>query len=1058
MRRFKIKIPSMRKILDILYSTKLTIILLLVFAVAIGTATFIEDKYDTITSKILVYNAKWFEVLLLLLAINFWGHISKYKMFSKQKAAGFIFHFAFILLIVGAGITRYTGFEGSLHVREGQASNVMYVSETYFQVKTPADNEKNTYDLPFYATAYLSNSFNINMDIKNKGELTVKFNKYVPNAIEKMEENVADGKNILELQYVGANGREVIYLTEGNVENIGSLKLAFNNNSDKSAFQILDNGGNLNFINSSEVITTDMGMMRSDTLPKDSLYAFTENTVYSSNGIMFMYVKEYKKAKKQLVSGEEGEQGTDAILVDVSLNGKETQVPVFGGPGVEAQFQNVNIDGTTIQFAYGEKAIELPFSIYLNDFKLDRYAGSMSPSSYESNVTLTDSRNNLKEEHRIYMNNVLDYDGYRFFQSSYDRDELGTVLSVNHDFWGTWISYTGYFLLAVGFFFVMITKNSRFSALKTEIKKIREKRKAASLTALLLLGFIGSAFSAETNNKAIDRDHAEKFGHLIVQSFDGRFQPVHTLAIDAMHKISRQDKFDLPGKGEMDDMQAFMDMFMDPEYWKGQKIIYMRDKVVRERLGIKDTYAAFNDFFDEKGNYKLGEYAETAFRKKQGEQNTFDKEIIKIDERINVCMMVFQGSMLKIFPDPNSTNNKWVSWSDTAAFRPLGGILKIINDDLKLPNFTYNSILNEYFTQVLDATKTGDYSKADKILGYIEGIQRQSNISDILPSETKVNLEIYYNKANIFVFLRNVYGVLSFILLILAFAENLRTKKSKWISRLLNVFIGLLGIAFLYHTYGMGLRWYLSGHAPWSNGYEALLLVAWGGILAGFTFVRYSKITVAATAVLAFSMLMTAGHSSYDPQLTNLVPVLKSYWLIIHVAAITISYGFLGLGFFLGVMNMFLYIFKTKKKAERFNLLIKELTFINEMNLSVGLALATLGTFLGGIWANESWGRYWGWDAKETWALVIVIVYALILHLRLVPKFKGTFIFNVSSIVAFGSVLMTFIGVNYYLSKGLHSYGAGDTPVFPIWAWIMILCMILFIITAGIRHKMSEKE
>jgi ABC-type transport system involved in cytochrome c biogenesis permease subunit len=237
-----------------------------------------------------------------------------------------------------------------------------------------------------------------------------------------------------------------------------------------------------------------------------------------------------------------------------------------------------------------------------------------------------------------------------------------------------------------------------------------------------------------------------------------------------------------------------------------------------------------------------------------------------------------------------------------------------------------------------------------------------------------------------------------------------------------------------------------------------LLLVAWGGVLAGFTFVRYSKITVAVTAVLACSMLMTAGHSSYDPQLTNLVPVLKSYWLIIHVAAITISYGFLGLGFFLGVINMFLYVFKTKKNSEKFNLLISELTSINEMNIAVGLALATLGTFLGGIWANESWGRYWGWDAKETWALVIVIVYALILHLRLVPKLKGTYLFNLGSIVAFGTVLMTFIGVNYYLSKGLHSYGAGDTPVFPVWAWVMILGMILLMIVAGIRNKASEKE
>jgi ABC-type transport system involved in cytochrome c biogenesis permease subunit len=203
---------------------------------------------------------------------------------------------------------------------------------------------------------------------------------------------------------------------------------------------------------------------------------------------------------------------------------------------------------------------------------------------------------------------------------------------------------------------------------------------------------------------------------------------------------------------------------------------------------------------------------------------------------------------------------------------------------------------------------------------------------------------------------------------------------------------------------------------------------------------------------------MTAGHSSYDPQLTNLQPVLKSYWLIIHVAALTISYGFLGLGFMLGLINMLLYIFKNEKNSLKISTTINELTKINEMNLEVGLFLATIGTFLGGVWANESWGRYWGWDAKETWALVIVVVYAFVLHLRLVPKLKSAYIFNVASIFGFSSVIMTFIGVNYYLSKGLHSYGTGDTPVFPIWAWMMILGILVLIVWAGINQLKSKKE
>jgi len=270
--------------------------------------------------------------------------------------------------------------------------------------------------------------------------------------------------------------------------------------------------------------------------------------------------------------------------------------------------------------------------------------------------------------------------------------------------------------------------------------------------------------------------------------------------------------------------------------------------------------------------------------------------------------------------------------------------------------------------------------------------------------------------------------------------------------------IASLALAFIYHGYGLGLRWYITGHAPWSNGYEALTFIAWGGLLAGFFFIRNSKITLAATSLLAFFVLMTAGHSSFDPQLTNLQPVLKSYWLMIHVACITISYGFLGLGFILGLINLFTYLGKTRNNENRLNGVITELTYINEMTLTIGLVLATIGTFLGGIWANESWGRYWGWDAKETWALVIVLTYAIILHFRLIPGMRGRYVFNVASVIGFSSVLMTFIGVNYYLSKGLHSYARGDTPVFPMWAWITIGLVLLLVIGVGFKEKWMNKK
>ena len=269
------------------------------------------------------------------------------------------------------------------------------------------------------------------------------------------------------------------------------------------------------------------------------------------------------------------------------------------------------------------------------------------------------------------------------------------------------------------------------------------------------------------------------------------------------------------------------------------------------------------------------------------------------------------------------------------------------------------------------------------------------------------------------------------------------------------LFVGV----FLYHTYGLVIRWYLTGHAPWSNGYEALVFIAWGTGLSGLIFSKFSKITLAGTAFVAYLIIMTAGHENMDPQLTNLVPVLKSYWLIIHVACITTSYGFFGLGGVLGLICLGVMLFKNIKNHKKIDLLTSELTFINEMTVTIGLILAAVGTFLGGVWANESWGRYWGWDAKETWALVIVIVYAMLLHFRFVPGLKSKAVFNSFGTVAgFGSVCMTFFGVNFYFSNSIHSYAAGDPPAFPIWLWVIIISIVSLSVLAIVKENRFENK
>lgn len=1050
----------MKRVLNFFISTRLTIILLLIFAIAMGVATFIEEKFDTITAQLLVYNAMWFEILLVLMAINFIGNISRFKMFSIKRGAGLIFHLAFILMIIGAGLTRYIGFEGNIHIREGQASNVIFSSTPYIHLMATNGTDSLRYEKKLVLSEALNRDFTIRQEIPGQGELVIKHKKYFKNATEKIVENVSGGQDMLEVLYAVNNEQQTEYLTNGGFATIGGLKLTLNKDADSNAVRISYSDGRLSLVSPVEMLRMQMSGAVSDTVPANTVVESDPTRYFTVNGVSFMFKQYYKNAARQIVPGGPDHTSAAALFLDVNYKGKSEEMIVFGGSGYLPKYSSTIIDGIKIDVAWGDKEIILPFSLYLDDFILDRYAGSMSPSSYASEVTLIDPRQNLKEKHRVFMNNVLDYDGYRFFQSSYDTDEKGTILSVNHDFWGTWVSYLGYFLLGVGFFLTLINKNSRFRAVSGFVREIRMKRKELVGIVVFMILISGTSLSAQDASvqKPISPEHAERFGKVLVQTFDGRFEPVHTLAYDVLHKISRKDNFEAPGKGNLTALQVFVDMMVDGNYWQNQKIIYIREKSVRDVLGVQGKHASIMDFYDQNSKYKLAQYTETSFRKKQAEQNSFDREIIRLDERVNVYFQTINGSMLRIFPVKGSPTNKWISPFDTVAFQPLSGEITAFSNELGLQQMSYNNLFRLYMARSIEATQSGDYAVSDKILGIIEATQRQYTPEKILPSVSRINMEVFYNNAQIFIVLRNVFALLSLVLLTLAFIDVLRPKKSRIIDILMKVFVALLIVGFAYHTFGLGLRWYLSDHAPWSNGYEALLLMAWGSLLAGFSFMRYSKVTLAATVLLAASMLMTASHSSYDPQLTNLQPVLKSYWLIIHVAAITISYGFLALGFALGMMNLFITLFKNARNKEKLSLLIQELTYINEMNLTIGLFLATLGTFLGGVWANESWGRYWGWDAKETWALVIVIAYTIILHFRLVPKMKSAYAFNVGSVIAFGSVLMTFIGVNYYLSKGLHSYAADDTPVFPIWAWIMIFSVFALIVIAGLKENSLKRK
>ncbi len=1046
-------------------------LLLFLFIVAIGTATFIENSYDTITARVVIFNAKWFEFILVLLLINFTYNIKRYGLFSKKKWTMLTIHIGFIVVILGAGVTRYFGYEGVMLIPEKESSNSIFTSDPYFQVFAHNEKQQFTFSDKLFFTPITDNQYSYDFNFPGNKKVVIQSQQYLAHAQQRLETNVADGANVLELVFPG---REKVFIREGESIKKGQSWLSYNTNDKAEAIRFYEDESGFYIFSPFDVIRTDMAKLSvedrtksmseipMDTLIRDSLHLIGLRNLINIGGTQIMVSEIHTKAKL-VIEATENENLPDALQLNLSVDNESKDVVVYGGAGLQPKPTMVEVGGWFFQLAYGAKAIDLPFQIFLEDFRLLKYPGSESPSSYESDLSIIDTLNNKNDQYNLFMNHVVDYDGYRFFQSSYDwSDEQNksaglepdiTILSVNHDFLGTWISYFGYLLLAIGFIATLINKNSRFLQVRKKIIKMRKSRMVASLLAL---GLLFSANANAQNYTPVKLKHADKFGELLVQSFEGRIQPVHTLAYDVFHKVSKKDQFVVGDTLALDAMQLFVDFMIDSEFWTSQKLIYVkRNTGVADSLGIEGRYASIKDFLDDKGQEKLIDQLKISFNKKDVNKNVFDKELIKVNERFNILLQLMYGNIITVFPVKDDPSNKWVGWSDPSANQPIsmGG-----HDQ---SGITLSKIWFTYLNDLASAKISGDYSAADNMLGTIKSIQSLRANKDILPEKSLVDLEIGYNKKNVFNALKNYYGYLAVFLLLFSFVDALLKNRKSVGFKVVNFFlwamIFCLVLVFAYHTYGLGLRWKITGHAPWSNGYEALTFIAWGTVLAGFLFVRNSKITLAATALLAFFTLMTAGHSSFDPQLTNLQPVLKSYWLMIHVACITISYSFLGLGFVLGLINLVVYCIKSTKNSKSLKPIIGELTYINEMTLTIGLVLATIGTFLGGIWANESWGRYWGWDAKETWALVIVLTYAIILHFRLIPGMKSKYIFNVASVLGYSSVLMTYIGVNYYLSKGLHSYARGDTPVFPMWAWILIGTVFALILFAGIRDKKTKR-
>ncbi|MGQ7869121.1 cytochrome c biogenesis protein CcsA [Sunxiuqinia sp. sy24] len=1030
----------MKRIKSALFSMLTSSCLVVIFGVAIAYATFLENDYGTQTAKILVYNALWFNILLGVTAVNLVGGLFYYKAFQLRRWSMVLFHLAFIVILIGAGITRFYSYEGMMHIREGQDSNQLISTNTFIQVEASTEAATSRDDWEVMFSPYTGNQFDKSLELGGN-ELEIEVLDYVSSALESV---VADegGSPMLSFVLVNRNASRDDVVLELNEEiTRNNFRVSFEGKNTNSSIYLRRSADSLLLKAQDSIQVVAMnGNVEQTVAPGDEI-SLKSQGMYQLGNHIFALKAYYPFARKVLsrVTGAAAAQASDAIMVDLKLNSQQKQVAVFKNSGEQAKTAQTRLGDVDVKLSFGPKLIELPFKIFLNDFQLERYPGSMSPSSYASEVTLIDRRNQLEMPYRIFMNNILDYDGFRFFQSSYDTDEKGTVLSVSYDYLGTGVTYVGYFLMTLGMLATFFNKKSRFQSLLRSSVRLKNLKKKSFFGFLLAVLMVSPAIvNAQNGNMVkIDKDHLKQFETLLVQDTKGRVEPVNTLASEVLRKLNKKNTFEGLSASEV-----FLGMSSRPAAWRNVPIIRISNGELRKRLGFRDEYVTFNQMLDPNtGVYKLQQLVDETYQKQPTQRNKYDKEIINVDERMNICYQIFQGDFLKVFPIQNDENNKWVGekefYKKTASE---GGEERLLTD---------------YFQAVNEAISRGSFGMADQKLNALKDFQ-QTHGNEIIPSQAKINWEIRYNNWNIFGWLSKICGVVGFLLLIThllgIFNEKLKLK------RILSAGTWLVAVVFAAYTAGLALLWYIAGHAPWSNGYETMLYIGWASLLTGFVFLKRSHITLAVTTILASLILMVAGMSWMNPEITNLVPVLKSYWLIVHVAVITASYGFLGVAALVGFLNLIIMTLRKPGNLKNTSFTIVELAIIIELSMIVGLILLTVGAFIGGVWANESWGRYWGWDPKETWALVTILVYSFIIHLRKVPGMYNHFVLSALALAGFSSVLMTFFGVNYYLS-GMHSYAQGDAPAIPSFVYVAVAVVFIAIfLAARSENKYGDAE
>lgn len=642
----------------------------------------------------------------------------------------------------------------------------------------------------------------------------------------------------------------------------------------------------------------------------------------------------------------------------------------------------------------GMKEEKLPFSLCLQKFEAKMHDGTNAVADYSSKFTVIDGDD--KSEGEVSMNNIYSHRSYRLYQSSYDEDGKGSVLAINADPYGIPVTYTGYALLFISLVWMLFDPKGGYrKLLKSPLLK-----KGALMTALILsMGNIQTLHAepatGNLQNAVLPKETAGKFGELHIL-YNDRICPVQTFALDFCKKIYGARSYQ-----GLTAEQVLSGWVFYGNTWANEPFIKIKSGEMKTAMNLPD-YASLNTFFNrEMGGYTIGQYVQEYYN---GQQDKFHQQAADIDGKIQIIMELREGISLKILPYTFTKNVKatkdhsFIKAGTTTWFSPVDKLPQAVEHQHALYIRNVFSLLN-------GDVKAGNISRVNEFFVKMKKYQEVSS-GNSLPTNTQYKAERINNAFPFATILFMANLTLGFIALFYTIYRMTKKREIKVLNIALPI---LLGVSFLALTFGLALRWIISGNIPMSNGYESMLTVAWFVMLISILMQLRIRIVMVFGFLISGFFLLVSHINQMDPAIGQMMPVLNSPLLSIHVSIIMMSYALLSLTFICGIMGICL-----RSHGE-------ELQALSRIFLYPALTTMGFGIFIGAIWANVSWGNYWSWDSKETWALITFMIYAVVVHTQSLSVFRKPLVYHIYITLAFLSIAMTYFGVNYFLT-GMHSY------------------------------------